>query len=138
MKLAYFLAVLLGLILTFSPAAWCDESGIANGEDEFFYLWDKWNSNGDKSCNSSPMKTIPPEKFDRISMKCNNNLRSTSNGNGKLEPKDCDCFSNKDAYLKVVKKVNGAGDRCICEFHNEGKFPVRYTKMEVCTDKCSL
>uniref|UniRef100_A0A7S3XFX6 Uncharacterized protein n=1 Tax=Picocystis salinarum TaxID=88271 RepID=A0A7S3XFX6_9CHLO len=133
MKLAYFLAVLLGLILTFSPAAWCDESGIANSEDEFFYLWDKWNNNGDMSCNSSPMKTIPAGKKEKMSMKC---LLGSKN-NGKLEPKDCDCFSNKDAYLKVKKEVNGAGDMCICEFLNDGKFPVRYVKMEVCADKCN-
>ena len=127
MKLAYFLAVLLGLILTFSPAAWCDESTIANGEDEFFYLWDKWNSNGDKSCNSSPMKTIPPGKFDKVSMKCNSG--SSLNGNT-CESKDCDCFSNKDAYLKVIKEVDD--DACTCSFHNNGKYPVRYVKMEVC------
>ena len=134
MKLAYFLAVLLGLILTFSPAAWCDDSSVANGEDEFFYLWDKWNSNGDKSCKSPPMKTIPAGKFEELKMKCNS--ISSSNGNGKLEKKDFDCFSNKDAYLKVEKEVNGAGDTGICKFFNNGNFPMRYVKMEICSNEC--
>eukprot|EP00894_Picocystis_sp_ML_P002510 jgi/Pico_ML_1/53027/g3649.t1 len=123
MKLVYFLAVLLGLILSFSPEAWCDQSG-AEGDDEFMYLWDKWHSNNDKTCEMSPMKTIPSGKNERMSMKCN------LNGPNAMKPSDYDCWSNKASNLKIEKRMNN--DKCICIFRNNGNTPIRRAKMEIC------